>query len=73
MRSFENQPIQGDNIKKPESNRSRTRWIPSTLPLKNLLDQLFADDVLDVSSDISVLETMLKQEGLTGSEFEKKE
>ena len=39
------------------------------LAFENLLDQLFSDEALDVSSDISVLETMLKQEGLTGSEF----
>lgn len=40
---------------------------------ENLLDKLFTDEVLDVSSDITVLETMLKQEGLTGSEFEPKQ
>ena len=33
---------------------------------------VITDEVLDVSSDISVLETMLKQEGLTGSEFDLK-
>ena len=35
-----------------------------------LFDNLFADVVMDVSTDISVLETMLKQEGLTKSDFE---
>ena len=69
---FENQPIQGDNIKTGKQQIEDT-LDTINLAFENLLDQLFADDVLDVSSDISVLETMLKQEGLTGSEFEKKE
>ena len=30
------------------------------------LDNLFENEALDVSADISVLETMLQQEGLTG-------
>ena len=69
---FENQPIQGDNIKTGKQQIEDT-LDTINLAFENLLDQLFVDDVLDVSSDISVLETMLKQEGLTGSEFEKKE
>ena len=32
----------------------------------NLLDSLYQDDVLDVATDIQVLETMLVQEGLSG-------
>ena len=32
---------------------------------ENLLDSLFEDVAWDVSSDISVLQTMLAQEGLT--------
>ena len=36
------------------------------------LDSLFEDDALDISTDISVLHTMLAQEGLTGSDFQKK-
>ena len=37
-----------------------------------LLDDLFADTALDVSSDISVLQTLLAQEGLTGDGFKTK-
>ena len=35
----------------------------------NLLDSLFQETAWDISSDISVLETMLAQEGLTGHRF----
>lgn len=69
---FERQPVQGENI------RSAKQQIENTLDtinlaFENLLDKLFTDEVLDVSADITVLETMLKQEGLTGSEFEPKQ
>ncbi|MFQ9872203.1 MAG: hypothetical protein ACLRVT_04040 [Oscillospiraceae bacterium] len=33
---------------------------------EKLLDGLFQDDAMDISSDISVLNAMLAQEGLTG-------
>ncbi len=36
---------------------------------KNLLNSLYQEDTLDVSTDIKVLETMLAQEGLTGRQF----
>lgn len=69
---FDSQLVQGENI------RSAKQQIEATLDtinvaFENLLDKLFTDEVLDVSSDITVLETMLKQEGLTGSEFEPKQ
>lgn len=69
---FENQPIQGENIRTGKAQIEKT-LDTINLAFENLLNQLFADDVLDVSSDISVLETMLKQEGLTGSEFKPKD
>lgn len=58
------QPVQGENI------LNSKREIEGTLDTLNLafeklLDSLFADTALDVSSDISVLHTMLAQEGLT--------
>ena len=58
------QPVQGENI------ANSKREIEATLDTLNLafeklLDSLFADTALDVSSDISVLQTMLAQEGLT--------
>jgi 5-bromo-4-chloroindolyl phosphate hydrolysis protein. len=39
---------------------------------QNLLKKLMQTDILDVSSDISALETILAQEGLTDDGFEKK-
>lgn len=39
----------------------------------NLLDSLFHDDTLDVTTDIEVLQQVLQQEGLTGGRFELKD
>ena len=47
------QPVQGENI----------------LSSEKLLDDLFQETAWDVSSDISVLKTMLAQEGLTKNDF----
>lgn len=62
------QPHQGENI------QNSKREIEATLDTLNgayekLLDDLFEDTALDVSSDISVLKTLLAQEGLTGDAF----
>jgi len=62
------QPIQGETI------RNSKQEIEDTLDTLNqafekLLDSLFADTALDVSSDISVLQTLLAQEGLTGDDI----
>lgn len=67
---FESQPVQGENITKSKEEIIRALDTVNTA-FANLLDSLFADDALDISSDISTLETMLKQEGLTGSDFTK--
>ena len=66
------QPIQGENI------MASKREIEDTLDTLNqafekLLDELFRDTALDVSSDITVLQTLLAQEGLTGGDFKQKE
>ena len=39
---------------------------------EKLLDDLFEEQAWDISSDISVLNTMLAQEGLTGNRFERR-
>lgn len=62
------QPIQGENI------QSSKREIEATLDTLNtafekLLDSIFKATALDVSSDITVLQTLLAQEGLTEDEF----
>lgn len=38
---------------------------------QKMLDNLYRDDVLDITTDIDVLEQMLKRDGLTESELEK--
>lgn len=64
------QPIQGETIARSK------REIEATLDTLNLafeklLDDLFADTALEVSSDISVLNTLLAQEGLKDDELTK--
>lgn len=63
-RDMIHQPIQGENILKAEKE------IESTLDTINdafekLLDSFFADAAMDVSTDISVMTTMMKRQGLT--------
>lgn len=67
---LDSQPVQGPNIV------SSKREIEKTLDTLNvafekLLDDLFQDTAWDVSSDISVLHTMLAREGLTEKDFKK--
>lgn len=61
---MEAQPVAGENI------RSSKKEIEATLDTLNvafekLLDGMFQETAWDVSSDISVLQTLLAQEGLT--------
>lgn len=69
-RNFDAQSVQGDNIK------TAKKEIESTLDtiiyaFETLLDSLYEDDALDISTDISVLQTMFAQEGLTKGAFDK--
>lgn len=69
-KELDNQIIEGENIKRAKEE------IEQSLDLINkafekLLDELFADVVVDVSSDISVLKTLFSQEGLTEDEIKK--
>ena len=64
------QPVQGETI------AASKREIEATLDTLNLafeklLDDLFREAAMDVSSDISVLNTLLAQEGLTEDELTK--
>lgn len=65
---FEAQPVQGENITKAKAEIMQALDTINTA-FGNLLDSLFVDDALDVSTDISTLETLLRQGGLTGSDF----
>ncbi len=58
------QPIQGQNIENAKKEIEDT-LDTLNLAFEKLLDDLFAETALDVSSDISVLQTLLAQEGLT--------
>ena len=60
---MDRQPVQGENI------RNSKREIEETLDTLNtafekLFDSVYADEALDISTDISVLKTLLAQEGL---------
>ena len=70
-KNFENEPIQTDNI---VSSKREIRQIVDTIneAFENLMDSLYDDMAMDISADISVLKTMLAQEGLTGNDFERK-
>lgn len=65
------QPIRGQNI---ENTKKEIEDALDTLnsAFENLLDSLFQETAWDISSDISVLHTMLAQEGLTGKGFGQK-
>jgi len=62
------QPVQGETI---QSSKKEIEDTLDTLNLayENLLDDLFEETAMDVSSDISVLQTLLAQEGLTEDEI----
>lgn len=65
---FDEQPVQGPNILKSRKE------IEDTLDTLNqafarLFDNLYQDTSLDIASDISVLNTLLAQEGLTGEKI----
>lgn len=65
------QPIQGGNIISSKQEIEKTLDTLNTA-FEKLLDDLFQDTAWDLSSDISVLHTMLAQEGLTRGDFEKR-
>lgn len=68
---FERQPIQGENIITAK-NEIKDALDTINLAFENLLDSLFESAAWDVSTDISVLQTMLAQEGLTEKNFDNK-
>lgn len=63
-RRLDYQSIQGVNISQAKKEIEET-MDTINLAFENLLDDLFRDLAMDVSTDISVLETMFAQEGLT--------
>ena len=67
---MDSQPVQGENILHSKAEIEET-LDTLNLAFEKLMDDLFQDTALDVSSDITVLKTLLAQEGLTGDEFTK--
>lgn len=65
------QPIEGQNIQSAKKEIEET-MDTIILAFENLLDDLFVDMAMDISTDISVLETMFAQEGLTKDGLKKK-
>lgn len=61
-------PVQGENIITSKNEIEKT-LDTLNVAFEKLLDSLFQDTAWDVSSDISVLNTMLAQEGLTKDDF----
>lgn len=61
---LDRQPIQGDNILSSKDEIEKT-LDTLNVAFEKLLDAMFQDTAWDVASDISVLKTMLAQEGLT--------
>lgn len=67
-RELDKQPIAGENISNTKAEIEQT-VDTLNVAFEKLLDSLFADRAWDISSDISVLNTMLAQEGLKEDDF----
>lgn len=67
-REFDAQTVSGNNI---VGTKKEIQEILDTINVafENLLDSLFEDDAMDISSDISALNIMLAQDGLKESDF----
>ena len=68
---LDDQPIAGQNIENTKKEIEATLDTLNTA-FENFLDSFFEEKAWDISSDITVLQTMLAQEGLTGKDFEQK-
>lgn len=70
-RQFDMQPVVGENI--TASKKEIEDMLDDiNAAFEKMFDKLFADEAMDVSTDISVLSTMLAQEGLLEDEFKMK-
>ncbi len=65
---FDAEPVQGETIRTAKQEIAHALDTINSA-FANLLDRLFADEALDLSTDIAALEAMLKQEGLAVSDF----
>lgn len=69
-KELNDQPVEGDNIKNTKNEIEKSIDLIN-IAFEKLLDDLFEELALDVSTDISVLRTLFKQEGLTKNDFQK--
>ncbi|CEN77880.1 5-bromo-4-chloroindolyl phosphate hydrolysis family protein [Paraclostridium sordellii] len=69
-KDINNQLVQGENIENAKIEIEKSIDLINSA-FENLLDDLFEDVVLDISTDISVLKTLFKQEGLAEDDFKK--
>ncbi|MCR1848861.1 5-bromo-4-chloroindolyl phosphate hydrolysis family protein [Paeniclostridium sordellii] len=69
-KDINNQVVQGENIENAKLEIEKSIDLINSA-FENLLDDLYEDVVLDISTDISVLKTLFKQEGLTEDDFKK--
>lgn len=67
-KEFDTQPIQGDNIKTAKQEIAKALDTINDA-YEKLYDSMYAEAAMDVASDISVLQTLLAQEGLTKDDF----
>lgn len=65
---FDMQPVQGENITKAKKEIEDTLDMIN-MAFENLSDRLYQDVAMEVSADISVLQTLLAQEGLKEKDF----
>lgn len=70
-RELDAQPVAGENVTKTK-HEIEDAVDSLNVAFEKLLDSLFADRAWDISSDISVLNTMLAQEGLKEDDFSAK-
>lgn len=68
---FSIQPVQGENI---TTSKQEIEGMLDSIngAFEKMFDKLFEDDAMDISTDISVLSTMLAQEGLLEDELKVK-
>lgn len=65
---LDRQAVKGENIRTSMEDIDRFMYTVADA-FEKQLDSLFSDEAMDISADIAVFETMLKQEGLQGEEL----
>ena len=76
LKMVKNYRLLGERDLNNKANREARRRIDEALGVVNegcshMLEQLYKDDMLDITTDIDVLEQMLKRDGLTESDLRK--